>query len=73
MEAEAAVHGAAAEEVPVAEVPAGDGKTGESDRETGLFFMPVPCISGRSSNNGKPFSTSIFSSKEIIKMFGKAG
>jgi hypothetical protein len=44
VEAEAAVHGAAAEEVPVAEVPAGAGKSSGSDRETGLFFMYGSCV-----------------------------
>lgn len=64
MEAEAAVHGAAAEEVPAAEVPAGAGKAVDLTGKPVFFLW---------TNNGKPFSTSIFSSKEIIKMFGKAG
>lgn len=70
MEAEAAVHGAAAEEVPVAEVPAGAGKKHVYLTGKPVFFYVWPLCW---ANNGKPFSTSIFSSKEIIKMFGKAG
>ncbi|GAB6256290.1 hypothetical protein PSKAS_18120 [Peribacillus sp. N1] len=57
----------------MAEVPAEDGKVSVLDRETGLFLWPGFCITGKGTNNGKPFSTSIYNSKEIIKMFGKAG